>query len=450
MIVHQIWVGGKMPQKEAAWCATVRAAAAASGWEYRLWTWEALRTRYAAEDGTRTLAIIRDLLPVARWASLLTDYYRFRLCGDSPGLYLDTDTEATTPSLPDFPHVPGLYTGSELSWPDRANTCALLSVGDDGSTVAKQAADAAGRHLVDIFDPYTPGGLAERVQRATGRRWALVWLIGPAWFRRMGFPHAILPHSVASSCTSHAALFHRSSGSWCKKATSSGTEALDGPGEVARAMQAQRDSCPPWLRAQGGVAVTRPTASAPAETAQEASQAAADSTAARHFSLPDWVRRVVVFSNVAAERVPMAPLGLNEGDLCIHIGSCKRHAEAVATAAREHWCVVRHGSGFRWYTPPTFNGFRRVVFVDSVLSLSPFAWFRAYKEANKDKSPTTGFLVANIVRELRPDMPLVLAGFAPGTPCGTPLWSGHAWDFERYWYEAHGFDLRSPNSSPNK
>ena len=75
--------------------------------------------------------------------------------------------------------------------------------------------------------------------------------------------------------------------------------------------------------------------------------------------------------------------------------------------------------------------------------MQPFRWWRDFRAVCK-KSPTTGFIAANIMKETAPQLPLLLAGFDPGVKHGTPQWDGHAWDVEARWYAARKFNLYRP------
>lgn len=160
------------------------------------------------------------------------------------------------------------------------------------------------------------------------------------------------------------------------------------------------------------------------------------------------VQRVVVLSNVT-RGFPWAAVGLRAGDLVVHCNRASNRAEAMAVPGTRHWLFVRHGKGrdergWHWYHPRTFDGFERVIFVDDE-GLREYKWYAEWHEAGR-KSPTTGFIAANIVRELAPEMPLLLAGFEPGVHHGTYLWQGHDWEAERRWYAERGFCCIPPGS----
>lgn len=115
-----------------------------------------------------------------------------------------------------------------------------------------------------------------------------------------------------------------------------------------------------------------------------------------------------------------------------------------------HWLFVRHGRGrdprgWHWYHPQNMDGFEKVFFVDDTQLLTPCRWMADYRRLTR-KSPTTGFAVANLMREFAPHLPLLLAGFDPGEDHGTPQWEGHDWAAEREWYKQRGFVLLKPHA----
>ena len=159
------------------------------------------------------------------------------------------------------------------------------------------------------------------------------------------------------------------------------------------------------------------------------------------------MKRVVLLSNVTQGFSP-AQIPLRAGDLVLHCNRARHREGAMAVPGTRHWLFVRHGRGngplgWHWYHPESFEGFERVVFIDDASFLRPFCWYRQYRRVS-GKSPTTGFLVANTMREIFPDAPLLLAGFDPEHAHGTPRWNGHNWQAEADWYRARGFRLLPP------
>lgn len=163
--------------------------------------------------------------------------------------------------------------------------------------------------------------------------------------------------------------------------------------------------------------------------------------------IPESVKRAVVLSNVTMGFSPdMVPL--QAGDLVLHCNYARNAKAAMAVADTRHWLFVRHGRGrnpfgYHWYCPGRMDGYERIIFIDDALLLHPFGWFKEFRRMTR-KSPTTGFIIANIIRELYPKLPLVLGGFDPGAPHGTPQWRGHNWQLEARWYKEKRFALISP------
>lgn len=202
---------------------------------------------------------------------------------------------------------------------------------------------------------------------------------------------------------------------------------------------------PPHLRPQGRsrAAATARQAEPPAATADPRK-----SVAALVLRMPRGVQRVVVLSNVV-QGWPAERIGLRAGDLCIHLNRAAHAAEAMAVEGVHHWLLCRHAVaraalGYRWYTPASMEGFERVLFLHDAELCAGLTWWAEWRQLSGGKPATTGFIAANICRDLWPELPLVLAGFAPGVYHGTPLWSGHAWQLEAAWYARKNFNLIPP------
>ena len=200
---------------------------------------------------------------------------------------------------------------------------------------------------------------------------------------------------------------------------------------------------PAYLRPCGGIiAPQQRLTPAPVQVVREQ---AAD--VPPQFRVPRNVRRVVVLSNVTTGFSPdMLPL--QSGDLVIHCNHARHRESAMRVKGTRHWLFVRHGKGrdprgWHWYHEGTFDGFEKVFFVDDASMMQPFRWWRDFRAICK-KSPTTGFIAANIIKETAPHLPLLLAGFDPGVKHGTPQWDGHAWATEAKWYQQRNFTLYRP------
>ena len=269
--------------------------------------------------------------------------------------------------------------------------------------------------------------------------------LGPGVFRAEilpalmagGFSCTMLAESIAACRDATAALCHCNRGSWLERGA-------DWDKRVREAMSKQRmDRAPVWLRPQGCAVLPEPL---------EPRRAARGAVAVRNgwpapLRIPDDTRRVVVFSNVI-KGVDLSGLKLGDGDVCIHCNHARHAAAAMAIPGTRHYCFVRHGKGreargWHWYHEGGFDGFERVIFVDDASMLHPMQWYGEWKKVS-GKSPTTGFIAANMVRELYPQVKLILAGFDPGVKHGTPMWGGHDWASEARWYGQRGFTLIRP------
>lgn len=416
MNLHQIWLGSEMPQRIRNATDRIRVAATAGGWHYHLWTESDLRSAFGNDSAALLLDTTRAVLPPSTWASLFSDWARWCILAAEGGLYLDTDNELTLDAFP----APAAFGGADITQHTRRDTrMETGAIAANGEAGRAAAAEVLRRLTARLFNM---GELAEVVQRKR-----LTSIIAPQWvldechpaLRALGYSVAPMKPEIASCTRQNAALYHWGSWTWNKD---------------TRAPEPLPDTRKPWQQ---------PRAAALLPPARKTAAATEAGTARQMFTLPQGCRRVVVLSNV--QRGFTLP-SLEEGDLVVSLNRCV-HAAAVRAAAPKatHWAVVRSGSGGRWFNPPDFTGFSRVVFVDHSLGLGAFSWHRQFKTANPTASPTTGFLVANTMRELHPSTPLLLVGFDPGVDHGTHLWSGHAWQYERDWYTKHGFFILKPH-----
>lgn len=431
-----------MPEKEAAWVAGIRTAATAAGWQHKLWTWAELEARYGGEAVCGVFRRALAEYPQAFSYTLAADYYRLRVLADAPGLYLDTDFECCG-TWPDFTAAPTIGLLGEFFARTRPGNCILLA---KDSTPFALAAEMAAKRILDRLDPASkdfPAQLVALVRRdkggslpaaGCGPRW-LVKCVLPAW-DAAGFQHGFLPPATAAhrQWHSHAALVHHGTAHWHE----GGRESAYWD---AMARHAHQQALPAHLRPQGSCIVP------PRRTTDRPAAATAP---ALPFRIPAGTRRIVVLSNVATG-FPWERINLQAGDLVIHCNHATHRQAAMAVAGTRHWLFVRHGRGrdprgWHWYAPTNMDGFEKVFFVDDAAHITPFRWAAEYR-AITAKSPTTGFLVANAMREVAPTLPLVLAGFDPGIHHGTPQWDGHDWQAERAWYSRHGFCLLPPAAS---
>ena len=84
-IVHQIWLGGPVPEVYQAWMSSWLAL---NGWEYKLWTDEELKTFHLHN---------KDLFDMAKNFGEKSDILRLEILFQYGGGYVDTDFECLRP-----------------------------------------------------------------------------------------------------------------------------------------------------------------------------------------------------------------------------------------------------------------------------------------------------------------------------------------------------------------
>lgn len=453
MTVHQIWIGGALPDAESAWVATVKAEAERAGWQHKLWSWPDLQAAYGSEPEAALFYRLMADFPMSTTYTLMADYYRLRVLADGGGVYLDADFCAT--SWPDWPDGADIYVLGEFF--ARTSPCNGFYY-CRRPEVMRRAAAIAAKRLLDALPPDAvdlPSRYVAMVRRDNRGGGLPNKGIGPGFMRRCVLPfwrhHGVSIDFIPASMVGHrqwktpSALTHYGAAHWHeggKKDNDPFWQDVAARAEsiTAANIAAQR---PAYLRPCGGIiAPQRRLTPAPVQVVREQ---AAD--VPPQFRVPRDVRRVVVLSNVTTGFAPdMLPL--QSGDLVIHCNHARHREAAMRVKGTRHWLFVRHGKGrdprgWHWYHEGTFDGFEKVFFVDDASMMQPFRWWRDFRTVCK-KSPTTGFIAANIMRETAPHLPLLLAGFDPGVKHGTPQWDGHAWATEAKWYQQRNFTLYRP------
>lgn len=453
MTAHQIWIGGALPDAEKAWVATVKAEAEKAGWQHKLWSWPDLQAAYGSEP---VAALFRRLMadfPMPTTYTLMADYYRLRVLADGGGVYLDADFCAT--SWPDWPDDADIYVLGEFF--TRTSPCNGFYY-CRRPEIMRRAAAIAAKRLLDAL-PLDAVDLPSRyvaMVRRDGHGGGLPGKgIGPGFMRRRVLPfwrrYGVSIAFIPADMVGHrqwnipAALTHYGTAHWhegSKKDNDPFWQDVAARAEsiTAANIAAQR---PAYLRPCGGIIA--PQRRLPPTPVQVVREQAAD--VPPQFRVPRDVRRVVVLSNVTTGFSPdMLPL--QSGDLVIHCNHARHRESAMRVKGTRHWLFVRHGKGrdprgWHWYHEGTFDGFEKVFFVDDASMMQPFRWWRDFRAICK-KSPTTGFIAANIIKETAPHLSLLLAGFDPGVKHGTPQWDGHAWATEAKWYQQRNFTLYRP------
>lgn len=457
-VVHQIWVGGELPERERGWVAGVRAAAVAAGWEHRLWGWEELQAAFGTEPVAEVFLQLMDVFPQAVTYSLAADYYRLRVLAEGGGVYLDADFECSG-GWPEFSETADVLLLREFFCGRACNGFFLCRTPEAMRVAARMAEE----RLLELLPPDAadlPTRFVQLVRRDEGRGSLVFRGIGGGWLRREVQPRwaemglrgeFVPPHQVGhrqwkgvSSRLTHMAAAHWHAGGrdveyWSGMARRAGALSA---GRRSRALAVRCEVLPEHLRPVGGC--MRPVAPQPRRRREDGG---AVGRSVAGLCIPRGTRRVVVLSNVTEGFSPEM-LPLRAGDLVLHCNHARHMSEAMAVPGTRHWLFVRHGKGnsprgWHWYHDGSFDGFEKVFFVDDAVLVRPFRWYAEFRRRSK-LSPTTGFVVANLMREIAPRLPLVLAGFDPGVPRGTPLWAGHDWAVERAWYAERGFRLYRP------
>lgn len=453
MTVHQIWIGGALPDAEKAWVATVKAEAEKAGWQHKLWSWPDLQAVYGSEPVAALFCRLMADFPMSTTYTLMADYYRLRVLADGGGVYLDADFCAT--SWPDWPDNADIYVLGEFF--TRTSPCNGFYY-CRRPEVMRRAAAIAAKRLLDALPPDAvdlPSRYVAMVRRDNRGGGLPNKGIGPGFMRRCVLPfwrhHGVSIDFIPASMVGHrqwktpSALTHYGAAHWHeggKKDNDPFWQDVAARAEsiTAANITAQR---PAYLRPCGGIIA--PQQRLPPPPVQVVRGQAAD--VPPQFRVPRDVRRVVVLSNVTTGFSPdMLPL--QSGDLVIHCNHARHRESAMRVKGTRHWLFVRHGKGrdprgWHWYHEGTFDGFEKVFFVDDASMMQPFCWWRDFRAVCK-KSPTTGFIAANIIKETAPHLPLLLAGFDPGVKHGTPQWDGHAWETEAKWYQQRNFTLYRP------
>ncbi len=453
MTVHQLWIGGDMPAAESAWVAGVKKAAESAGWRHRLWDWPQLLKTYGAEPASALFQRLMADFPMPTTYTLMADYYRLRVLADGGGVYLDADFCAT--SWPDWPDGADIYVLGEFF--TRTSPCNGFYY-CRRPVIMHHAARLAAKRLLDALPPDAvdlPSRYVAMVRRDNRGGGLPNKGIGPGFMRRCVLPfwrhHGVSIDFIPASMVGHrqwktpAALTHHGTAHWHEGGKKDNDPFWQDMAARADAITAANNAAlrPLHLRPCGGIIA--PPRSGFTKPAQPARGQAADIPP--QFRLPRDVRRVIVLSNVTTGFAPdMLPL--QSGDLVIHCNHARHREAAMRVKGTRHWLFVRHGKGrdprgWHWYHEGTFDGFEKVFFVDDASMMQPFRWWRDFRAICK-KSPTTGFIAANIMRETAPHLPLLLAGFDPGVKHGTPQWDGHAWATEAKWYRQRNFTLYRP------
>ncbi len=451
-IVHQFWARGEMPEKIRAWCGTVREWAMRRGWKYRLWTQEEVEGLFREEESTQILKRCREVLPTSTTDGFASDWWRYRLLAEFGGVWLDADFIVQNETeLNAWQPKADVALMAEGWRRDYASIGCLWCVGGRGQEAAKVMCKAVAEALARIL-PLSSSDFAARyiqITRTDGSNASGIaragigpWRCREEFLPKMadaGYTFEVMPLEVCSDrrLGLRAALLHVGNASWTERGANWQQREKD-----ARAADF-RASLPPWRKPQGRIADASPRQSRGSAKARPA----VGSAPADGFRIPAAAQRIVIFSNIPSFNPVRAEL--RAGDFCIHCNRAVHHAATKGIRGTIHASLVRHGQEkdtgqWHWFDPASTNELRQVIHVDDAGMSSRRQWWRTYRAAT-GKTPTTGFIAWNLAREAVGDtVPIILAGFAPGKQCGSPLWSGHAWNYEAEAYRKNGATIIAP------
>ena len=151
-----------------------------------------------------------------------------------------------------------------------------------------------------------------------------------------------------------------------------------------------------------------------------------------YFPLPRDCKRILIFSNIR-NGFPMPVL--QDGDCVVHLNRAT-HFDAAREASNgrknvSHFLFVRNAALGNFFWPDALEGFEAACTIRSNM-YRDLPFFAEYRKAG-GKNPTSGFIVAHILRHFHPTLPILLIGFAPTLDLSyrAPI---HQWDVEAEWY----------------
>lgn len=152
------------------------------------------------------------------------------------------------------------------------------------------------------------------------------------------------------------------------------------------------------------------------------------------FSIPQGIQRVVLVSNI--ENIPQK-FEFHYGDLAFEFNKAVHHGKIPVDYPILKFLFVRHNMEKHFF-PGNFEKISttwdNIILTSPLFGLSTEKWFSDYYKATGGKSPTSGFAVYKMVRERRPDMPIIGLGFNIDDK-STPHNSMHDWQYEYQIYK---------------
>lgn len=425
-----------MPDKLRAWSDHLRAAAAHAGHTPHLWSLPALTAAFPQDPAAALLDALIAAHPTPPLYGIASDYFRLRLLAEYGGLYLDTDFYLR-PGTP-FPTLPSdlpVYGMPEFFSKKIMCNGLLYSPQTQPRTAFSLAADLAASRLATLF-----ADIPKQAHAITSaiRQTLITEIIGPAWLQKSVLPAwesaGIKRDFLAADIAGHAqwkhdtpALVHTGEALWAKQHATPAPQA--------------HPPIPEWATPQARAIIpAQPTIQPPTPHPPHPLRG-------KLLSIPEKARRIVILSN-ARKRFPT--LCIKPGDCCIHINRAIHAERAMRVPDTTHLLIVRPSASrpLDWFLPQKgINGYYHVLCVRDSHILPSFHWYQQWRKTSP-KSPTTGFIAANICREIYPEKPLILAGFAPDEDLGTYRWSGHDWQAEKNWYNTRDFQTLT-NPTPH-
>lgn len=197
-IVHQIWLGSELPEREKKWVATIKEWCSKYKISHKLWSLEDLKQEYPDEP----IWEFADTLPdtVRKWV-LLCDYFRYIILNQNE-MYLDTDFICT--SVPEISFNNKYISAIGEYWNGTKASNSLICIGEQFNKLEelKNAAREQAKRL-------TPDSLND-----------LCSALGPVFFRntcnKLNMLLKIIPRTEAThwQWRNQGALIHQGAGSW--------------------------------------------------------------------------------------------------------------------------------------------------------------------------------------------------------------------------------------------
>lgn len=147
------------------------------------------------------------------------------------------------------------------------------------------------------------------------------------------------------------------------------------------------------------------------------------------FTIPQGIQRVVLVSNIT--NMPQK-FDFHYGDLIVEFNKAVHHSKIPVDYSILKFLFVRHNREKHFF-PDNFEKISttwdNIILTSPLCGLSTEKWFKDYYKATDGKSPTSGFAVYKMVRERRPNMPIIGLGFNL-KDTSTPHNPMHDWQYE--------------------